>query len=349
MLNALESYDTAWADLNALLWRTETTNGLAGAIGQLEFNQKQTGFIKDCLMDVERYVFRHPDDPVRQFRIQFNAKRLERFNGSGVRQAPFGTEIVNGGCFLCKDNIRWQQQGAELGYAVDVNDRAYNAWMNPFPLMPGHVVIAADDHVTQDWELSQRGGQKVFDLIADLTRLAERMPGFVGFYNGVDAGASIPGHLHFQFFRRPEDFPIFPLELRMLGLAAHDGEPAIGMSYPLPVIKWSGRAEEITPLAASWIHAWAEKNTRRIERMTGNIVVTTSCEQAVTLYFVPRHRKRTRSEGLSGLIGGLEVMGELVLSSPEEHRRIENGEIDYFTIEKILTDIRTPLYDEWDD
>jgi len=348
MLDFIESYDTAWADLNALLWKTEATNGLARAISQLEYNQKQTGFIKDCLVNVRRYVFPHPDDPVKQFRVQFNAKRLERFNGNGVSEAPGDMEVANGGCFLCRENIRWQQQGAELGYALDVNGKPYHAWMNPFPLMPGHVVIASALHETQDWEFGPEGGQALGGLIADLTRLAERMPGFVGFYNGVNAGASIPGHLHFQFFRRPDDYPIFPLELRLLGHASHGDKPAIGASYPLPVIKWNGSAATIVPLATRWIREWAERNARRMEQMTGNLIVTTSCEGDVTLYFVPRHRKRAKSEGLSGLIGGLEVMGELVLSSPEEEERIANGEIDYFSIEKILTDVRTPLYDEWD-
>ena len=41
--------------------------------------------------------------------------------------------------------------------------------------------------------------------------------------------------------------------------------------------------------------------------------------------------KRILVTGMSGLIGGLEVLGELVFSSEEEERIITNGEIDYLT------------------
>ena len=63
----------------------------------------------------------------------------------------------------------------------------------------------------------------------------------------------------------------------------------------------------------------------------------------VALYFVPRDRAKSQAEGYSGLIGGLEVLGEIVLSSPEEKARLSDGRIDYFTLEAALASVHTPM------
>lgn len=344
MLDAMESYNSTWNDLNADLRHTELTQGLGKAIAALEDNQRQTGFIKDFMFDVERFVFRHPDHPALFFRVQFNAKRLERFNGAGVTAPPPGTEVAHGGCFLCRDNVRWQQQGAELGYALDVGGNPYHAWMNPFPLMPGHVVIASANHETQDWAYRTGEGQSMARLTRDLTALAVRMPGYVGFYNGVDAGASIPGHLHYQFFRRPLEHPVFPLEARIQDRCPDGDAPIIVSDYPLAVVKWQGPVEAVAGAATAWFDDWAARNAERLYRMTSNIIVSSDDGETVSLMFVPRDQAKTRGEGMSGLVGGLEVLGEIVMSSVEERRRLDAGEIDYFTIEHMLCGVRTPLF-----
>ena len=220
-------YDLAWSEFNARLRETETgIGGLTAALAELEIHQRETGFIKDDLTGVERHVFRHPDDSNRFFRVQYNAKRLLRFNGSGVATPPAGVDHINDGCFLCRENIRWQQQHAQVGFEIRMTGDEYHAWMNPFPLLPNHVVIAADEHVTQEWDMDGTGGADLNCLLFDLCDTAKRMPGHVGFYNGVDAGASIPEHLHFQFFRRPDEDPVFPLESWAFEEPSFDDMPA---------------------------------------------------------------------------------------------------------------------------
>ena len=88
--------------------------------------------------------------------------------------------------------------------------------MNPFPLLPNHVVFASKSHIPQEFSLldQKRDAKKLEDVLRDLCQLALRLPNHVGFYNGVGAGASIPGHFHFQFFHRAPDFPSFPIEER---------------------------------------------------------------------------------------------------------------------------------------
>lgn len=344
MLDSVKTYDAAWANLNASLKASEAVDGLVGAIASLEENQRQTGFIKDQLAGVERYVYYHPDDSSRFFSVQFNAKRMARFNGAPVTVPPDGAEIAHGGCFLCRDNVRWQQQGAQMGYELNVNGMIYHAWMNPYPLMPCHFVVASAEHETQEWEYGPGGGVGVRRLVHDLVSVASRTPEFVGFYNGVDAGASIAGHLHFQFFRRPEDLPIFPLEVRLRDGRSRADTPVIVADYPLPVVKWTGTPSAVGNAAARWIAEWADRNSERIYRLTGNIIVSTALDGTVTLYFVPRDRARPCGEGNSGLTGGLEVLGEIVLCTAEERQRIDSGAIDYFVIENVLRSVRTPLF-----
>ncbi|MGI9384340.1 MAG: DUF4922 domain-containing protein [Methyloligellaceae bacterium] len=340
-------FDRSWSELNARLRRIEQSAGLAAALGELQSHQRTSGFIKDRLDDVERHSFHHPDDPSKVLRAQYNPKRALRFDGFGTRRTPSDGPIRNDGCYLCRDNIRWQQQGAQLGYDIQVGDNAYVALMNPFPLLPGHVVIASKEHRSQDWLYQDGGGLDVSALVHDLIALADRMPGHVGFYNGVDAGASIPGHLHFQFFHRPDGEPDFPLERAARHEPARNGHAELRGHYPLPVALWRGTPEDVEARVSEWVRGWGDANKARLNGLTANFIVARDADgDAVTLYFVPRDRARPRAKGLSGLIGGLEVLGEIVLSCPEEKGRLDAGLIDYFALEDALASVRTPFFVE---
>ena len=63
----------------------------------------------------------------------------------------------------------------------------------------------------------------------------------------------------------------------------------------------------------------------------------------MSLFFVPRDRKKRRVSGVSENVGGLEVLGELVFSSAEEQDLLESGQLDYFALEQVLAEIYTPL------
>ena len=132
------------------------------------------------------------------FNITEKSQTLE---GSGVQTLP-DLKIVNNGCFLCRENISWQQKNTQVGLVVTLADDIYYALMNPFPLMPNHLVVADDAHISQEWEVieGENGRRGLFRLLTDLCKTATLLPNHVGFYNGVGAGASIPTHLHFQFF-----------------------------------------------------------------------------------------------------------------------------------------------------
>ncbi len=66
--------------------------------------------------------------------------------------------------------------------------RRYNIQVNPYPILPYHLVIARDVHV----------GQSVWHNFVDMMDFARRYPDFLVFYNGPYSGASLPEHMHFQ-------------------------------------------------------------------------------------------------------------------------------------------------------
>lgn len=342
----LSEYDTAWCELNARLREIEDGGGgLAGALAELKLHQQRTGFIKDRLEAVDRRTFYHPHNSSRFFRIQYNPKRALRFIGTGITVPPPGIVARNEGCFLCRDNIQWQQNGSQLGYEIHVGETAYYAWMNPFPLLPTHIVVATEAHRSQDWgfKYDEHHGKSM--LLSDLVALAARMPGYVGFYNGVDAGASIPGHMHLQFCQRPKDDPEFPLERAARVFEQPDQGVGLLTKYPVAVAIWRGTAAEVVEAASNWLLQWTHRNRDRLDSLTGNFIASKDqTDDRLSLYFIPRARSKTRVNGVRGLIGGLEILGEVVFSKPEEKQLLDYGAIDYYALASYLARVRTPMF-----
>ena len=337
-----DQYRHAWRSLNRILRRVEAKHDdLGEALEALYAHQLASGFVRDDLSDIKRYVVAHPEEPDNTLLIQFNPKRAQRFHGNGKKSPPAGQVVENAGCFLCPSNIAWQQDGAELGYDLELNDRKYIAWINPFPLAPAHAIVASPTHRPQAWHPEEDGSMPIGDLIADLAALVSRASGYLGFYNGIDAGASIPGHLHFQCFRRPDNHPPFPIEKIT---AAHDdsaGEFAEG--YPVTFTYWRGRENVVVPQAVTWARAWYKRNRTHSASLSANIMAINHADTGeISLYFVPRTRAGDNGDAAPRL-GGLEMLGELVFSSAEEKRQIDSGQMDYFALERILAHARSDL------
>ena len=340
-------YDLKWSNLNAELKFKETeAGGLTAALAELENHQRECGFIQDDLQDVERLVFKHPQNSELNFRAQVNPKRARRAGGAGIKTPPPGEECFNGGCFLCRENIRWQQNQRQFGFEIATTNNLYNAWMNPFPLLPNHVVVAARQHIPQAFKLfaDEREGIELLQILSDLCETARRLPNHIGFYNGVGAGASIPEHLHFQFFQRIPEDPLFPLEQRPFKSSDDAGAPEMIFDYPISVLRWRGELNEIISDADIWVRKWADENVIDRNFLTCNFIATGSPNSDdIALYFVPRRRDRQFWNGDKGIVGGLEILGELVLASEEECEMVENGIVDYGFIEHALSAVCAPL------
>jgi hypothetical protein len=251
---------------------------------------------------------------------------------------------VNGGCFLCRDNIQWQQRGIELGYDLRTSSTSYITWTNPFPLMPTHVTIAKTEHEPQSWigNTLEESRQRIEAILRDFLEITGRLPGFIGFYNGEGAGATIPGHFHFQFFERPEGREPFPLEQA----AAQATKPPVvlhGNRYPITTLYFREDREAIVDRAATWGAAWTEVYEND-PALSANVIamVDTTTRDAFHLFFVPRNRHYSHAPGMIGLIGGLEVLGELVFSSDTERQSVDMGRFDYHSARLTLGAVEAP-------
>lgn len=339
-------YQRDWARLNTELCALACETGdLTASFDKFQAHQVGSGFIRGGLESVLRFNFTHPENHARQLRIQYNPERATRFRGAGRQVAPTDQVTVNEGCFLCRENISWQQEGRQLGFDLEVNTSAYTAWMNPFPLLPSHVVVASRQHRGQEWSLHPEGDLDPDRILSDLVSLAARLPGYAGFYNGVGGGASIAGHMHYQFFRPPPGHDQFPLEIA--AIAARQEYPGQGAwrlgRYPLEAMHWHGSPEEVLARALPWVAYWADHQDR-IEELTANILTLSDPDgPEISLFFVPRDRSRCQSSCMSGIVGGLEVLGELVFSTEEDKRLLDEGVLDYFNLEQVLGEVCTPL------
>ena len=340
-----DKYEELWDASNLELRKIHETDGLPEALRALKIQQFDQGFIQDDLKSVLVYQFPDLSDQlgIKKFSVQFNPKRAFRTGGAGRPIPPPGTTGVNGNCFLCKDNVRWQQRGIELGYDLVLKNSEkrseYIAWMNPFPLMPIHATIAKKDHEPQSWI-----GRSIESILKDFLEITRQLPDFIGFYNGEGAGASIPHHFHFQFFERPRGKQLFSLELAARQIPRASVRDYAGvLNYPITSIYCHGIEEFIVEKVITWLNNWTNiyKNNLAV---SANIIATLDENEngKFHLYFVPRNKFVSHAAGMVGMIGGLEVLGELVFSSDDEKKRLDSGGVSYESIAQILKAVEAP-------
>ncbi len=343
-------YEETWAALNRALNDIESSEGLPAVLRALHKQQLDIGFVQDDLSAVIQWRLRHPQDAAAAFIVQFNPRRAQRQGGAGRQSPPPGIRSVNGGCFLCRENIRWQQRGIEIGYALRTTETSYIAWTNPFPLMPTHVTVAKVEHEPQTWigPTTIDSRQRIEMILRDFLEITARLPGFIGFYNGEGAGASIPGHFHFQFFARPQGREAFPLE--QVAAQAH---PLTSVAirrdrYPITTLYFRGRREEIVEKATSWVGSWTEIY-QNDNALSANVIAMTDPQttDGFHLFFVPRNRHYSHAPGMIGLIGGLEVLGELVFSTEVEKHSVDMGTFDYQSARQTLGAVEAPGVEEF--
>jgi hypothetical protein len=248
---------------------------------------------------------------------------------------------VHGGCFLCDENIAWQQRALELGFDIAIDDAAYCCYANPFPLMPAHVTVATRFHVAQGWsEADTQGSPTLHVLVSHLLTLAEQLPSFVVFFNGPDAGASIPAHFHFQLFKRIPAHDAFPLERSPhRPHASGDADPTI-KDYPITVACFDGPHDHIVERASRWMLTFASDYGNAAALSVNLMAMHT--EGRLHLYVAPRHRAYSYAPGFAGLVGGLEILGELVLSTEQEKESLDLGHFNYENVSAVLAAVEPP-------
>jgi hypothetical protein len=344
------AYDMQQAILQSELDSLAAHQGLAAALRSLYEQQVDIGFIQDDLSQVSYFRYRaSAEGGERFFIVQFNPRRAERFKGAGRKTPPPGATIVgvaDTSCFLCPSNIRWQHRGIQLGYRFAVNSRSYNALCNPFPFMKAHITMAAGEHVSQSFHIHGNPPAtqaKICRVVEDLYGIAEQLPTFVGFYNGVGAGASIEKHLHYHFFEIPDGHGGFPVQqaarLTEAAMAADAQTPASVLKiegYPLTAYRVRGNKDTVVGETVALMLDW---DRRAGEATSANISALWE-EGAVSMYFVPRNKFYTRSPGLAGMVAGLETLGEFIFCTEEEQRAINEQRVNYEYLWRILEAVR---------
>jgi hypothetical protein len=322
--------------------------GLPAALRSLMHQQLDQGFLND-MTALQRYRITHPTDHSKDFFVQYNPRRAERNEGAGRHVAPKGVRSVNGGCYLCIENIRWQQCGLEVGYDLEANGRDYIAWMNPFPLMPVHTIVAKRQHQAQSWvdENGQVSGANVEQCLEDFLTFTAHLPGFIGLYNGDGAGASIPGHMHFQFFQRPHG-QVFPLERAVAKGKTEFPQIMMEAQYPITTLYFHGERSSVISEAAEWLCQWLcfEDND---QSLSANVIAThdASNPEVFHLFLTLRNKMLSHAPGLAGMIAGLEVLGELVFTTELERQQLTTARVDYQYFERALAAVEPPRIREF--
>jgi diadenosine tetraphosphate (Ap4A) HIT family hydrolase len=340
------NYPAERASLNRELKAIEQCDSnLLNVVERLREHQLDTGFIRDDLYAIKYFDFPHPDHPERFLSVQYNPARVNRLKIHVSALPPKRNDVVNDGCMLCSNNIEWQHRGIEMGYAIDLNGIPFNMLMNAYPLMPAHLVVVTDEHVPQAWDLGDAGSRRftIDEVVTNLATMAQRLPGYVGFYNGDGAGTSVPAHFHYQLFRRRNGSDRFPLELAPVRQVADLAAEVV--EYPVSAMRWSGDDRQaVIARAAAWIDEWLRVNLKTHPYLSGNIfAMTDDSGEQLQVYFVPRDKQLVHSPRMTGMIGSLEILGELVLTTAREKRDLDWGRIDYCSIARILSDINVPL------
>lgn len=151
-------------------------------------------------------------------RVQHNPKRII---SSTAETDP--ETISRRPCFLCPEHRPAEQFHFRF---EGRKGRGYNVQVNPYPIFPGHLVIARDCHQPQC----------IWHHFPDMLDFARAYPAYTVFYNGPTSGASAPDHLHFQAAPRG----MMPLEAAVDGFldkTAGDCVPAEGLSGPLATVR----------------------------------------------------------------------------------------------------------------
>ena len=113
-------------------------------------------------------------------KLQFNPARII---SSAARLDK--SDIARRRCFLCRENRPAEQTMIRF---EGRKGKKYHILVNPYPIFPDHLVIAASRHTDQS----------IWRRYIDMLDLARRYDGFTFFYNGPKSGASAPDHHHFQ-------------------------------------------------------------------------------------------------------------------------------------------------------
>ncbi len=142
-------------------------------------------------------------------RLQYNPARMISSAAKLSKE-----DIARRRCFLCRENRPPEQIMMKF---EGRKGKKYHILINPYPIFPEHLVIAAGNHTPQT----------ILKRYVDMLDLAAKYPDRTFFYNGPKSGASAPDHHHFQACPKG----IIPLECDVDRLLAFQPESRPELEY----------------------------------------------------------------------------------------------------------------------
>lgn len=188
-------------------------------------------------------------------------------------------------CFLCDANRPEQQ--------LKIDWKNYRILVNPFPILPHHFTIIAQEHRPQS----------IAAAIDDMRVLAAMLPDFAIFYNGPACGASAPDHFHFQAVEKGA--------LPMMR----------GGELPFGVVKLSG--DKATQRAVDKVLSRLPKGDDETEPKVNIFCAMNGNEPEITI--IPRRRHRPDFYGEKGMLispASIDLAGVIVAPRLADYEKI---------------------------
>lgn len=243
-------------------------------------------------------------------RLQFNPARAVS-TAAKVDKAAIAARP----CFLCKDN-RPASQIIYTGF------EGYDTLVNPFPIFPKHFTIACKEHRHQD----------TADF-REMARIAKELPGMTVFYNGSQAGASAPDHLHFQAGNK--DFlPVCSLLEKAPGSLMY-ATSQFKAYYPdtLPISAVHFISEEVDSEMLIWINTLLPTDDETLLPNAGmrNLLMWVDDNAALHTLFMPRAKHRPEcyyaEDGFMVSPGAVDMAGVIILPRHADFEKISMNDI----------------------
>jgi hypothetical protein len=114
---------------------------------------------------------------------------------------------------------------------------------------------------------------------------------------------------------------------------------AIVRDYPITAIYFLGQGEVLMERSTEWIRRLIMGARRYLSALSANLIAYADADapDRLHLFIVPRNKFFAHAPGMTGMIGGLEILGEIVFSTELEKQLLDTGQVDYFFVERILS------------
>jgi len=300
--------DPALADVLTATWQAQADDGFL--LSDPHANGMETRIALDPASGV---AFRYRWLPHRELRtdiVELERRGILNPDRDGHELFRDPRDPSGRHCFLCVDNIKVCHPMEAL-VPIELAGRDYVAGANFAWIELNHYTVMAIEHVDQDFT--------AHTLEAMLELHAATEGEFRVLYNGAQAGATIPWHLHYQI--TTDRLPVEDL--------ASGAEAA----YPASLRRFDGASD--VAAARGHIEDWLGRDP---EHHRVNLLVAGPVDHPVVHVFARDTRKTHAVE--KGLMGGFEICGDLIYSEPDKRTQFDaaSPELARRVIEEVRPD-----------